>query len=134
DLKPSNILLREDDRPCVTDFGLVKMLQVGGNVTASGAILGTPAYMSPEQAAGQTGRVGPLSDVYSMGAILYELLTGQPPVRGATPLDTLVQVLEGEPARPTQVNPAIPRELESICIKCLEKNPEARYPTAGALA
>ena len=134
DLKPSNILLREDDQPCVTDFGLVKMLQVGGNVTASGAILGTPAYMSPEQAAGQTGRVGPLSDVYSMGAILYELLTGQPPVRGATPLDTLVQVLEGEPARPSQVNPAIPRELESICLKCLEKNPEARYPTAGALA
>ncbi len=131
DLKPSNILLREDDQPCVTDFGLVKMLQVAGNVTASGAILGTPAYMSPEQAAGQAGRVGPLSDVYSMGAILYELLAGQPPVRGATPLDTLVQVLEGEPARPSQVNPAIPRELESICLKCLEKNPEARYPTAG---
>jgi serine/threonine-protein kinase len=134
DLKPSNILLGEEDQPYVTDFGLVKMLQVGGNVTASGSILGTPAYMAPEQAAGQIGRVGPLSDVYSMGTILYELLTGQPPFREATALDTLVQVLEGEPPQPCKVNPSIPRDLELICLKCLEKAPEARYPSAAALA
>src|SRR5205823_14048547 len=105
-------LLGEEDQPYVTDFGLVKMLQVGGNVTASGSILGTPAYMAPEQAAGHTAQVGPRSDVYGMGAVLYELLTGQPPFRGATPLDTLVQVLEGEPAPPRTLSPTIPRDLE----------------------
>jgi serine/threonine-protein kinase len=134
DLKPSNILLDRDDQPYVTDFGLVKMLESDSHVTATGAVLGTPSYMAPEQAGGRAAQVGPLSDVYSLGAILYELLTGQPPFRGATPLDTLVQVLEGEPAPPRVRHPAVPRALEMVCLKCLEKAPEARYPSAGALA
>jgi serine/threonine-protein kinase len=134
DLKPSNILLDTDGRPRVTDFGLAKVLQAGGSLTFSGAIVGTPGYMAPEQAAGRGPEVGPLSDVYSLGAILYELLTGRPPFDEATPLDTLVQVLEGEPPRPSRLNPSIPRELELICLKCLEKAPTARYASAAALA
>jgi serine/threonine-protein kinase len=134
DLKPSNILLDEQGRPYVTDFGLVKMLGVESHKTSSGAVLGTPSYMAPEQAAGRASEVGPLSDVYSLGAILYELLTGRPVFREATPLDTLVQVLEGEPSRPAQLNPLIPPELEMICLRCLEKEPQERYPSAAALA
>ncbi|MCC6416803.1 MAG: serine/threonine protein kinase [Gemmataceae bacterium] len=134
DLKPSNILLDEDGRPYVTDFGLVKMLQVDSHKTATGAILGTPSYMAPEQAAGKVREVGPRSDVYSRGAILYEALTGQPPFREETPLDTLVQVLEGEPVRPSRRRPGIPRDLETVCLKCLEKAPEDRYLSAEALA
>jgi serine/threonine-protein kinase len=133
DLKPSNILLDDQDRPYVTDFGLVKMLG-SSQLTATGAIIGTPSYMSPEQAAGHADRVGPLSDVYSLGAILYELLTGRPPHQEATPLDTLVQVIEGEPAPPRRLNPDIPAKLEMICQKCLEKSAEDRYPSAKALA
>jgi serine/threonine-protein kinase len=134
DLKPSNILLDEQGRPCVTDFGLVKMITVGGKATATGTILGTPAYMAPEQAAGNLGTVGPQSDVYSLGAILYELLTGRAPIQEQTPLDALVQVLEGEPPRPRAINPQIPRDLELICLKCLEKAPDARYASAAAVA
>jgi serine/threonine-protein kinase len=134
DLKPSNILLDQDGLPRVTDFGLAKMLQAEGGVTRTGAIVGTPSYMAPEQAAGKGGDVGPLSDVYSLGAILYELLTGRPPFSGGSPLDTLVQVLEGEPPRPRRLRPAIPRELELICLKCLEKDPKSRYQSATALA
>jgi serine/threonine-protein kinase len=134
DLKPSNILLDVDGRPRVTDFGLAKMLQSDGRMTRTGAIVGTPGYMAPEQAAGRATEVGPLSDVYSLGAILYELLTGRPPFSGETPLDTLVQVIEGEPARPSAVRPGIPKALEQICLRCLEKTPSARYPTASALA
>jgi serine/threonine-protein kinase len=134
DLKPSNILLDEDGTPYVTDFGLVKMLQTDSHKTSTGQILGTPSYMAPEQAAGKVKEVGPLSDVYSLGAILYECLTGRPPFREATPLDTLVQVLEGEPVRPVRLNPRVPRDLETICLKCLEKAPEERYRSAEALA
>jgi serine/threonine-protein kinase len=133
DLKPSNILLDEEGRPYVTDFGLVKMLVPGSRVTTTGAILGTPAYMAPEQAAGRMDTVGPRSDVYSLGAILYELLTGRPPFQGETPLDTLVLVLEGEPDRPRRINPHVPPKLEMICLKCLEKDPAQRYPSAAAL-
>lgn len=134
DLKPSNVLLDEEGRPRVTDFGLAKMLQADGRMTRTGAIVGTPGYMAPEQAAGRGGEVGPLSDVYALGAILYELLTGRPPFQGETPLDTLVQVLEGEPPRPSRLRPEIPRALELVCLKCLERSPYGRYPSAVALA
>jgi serine/threonine-protein kinase len=135
DLKPSNILLDEAGQPYVTDFGLAKGLAGDSHRTSTGAIVGTASYMAPEQAAGgRSVAVGPRSDIYSLGAILYEMLTGRPPFRGETPLDTLVQVLEGEPVRPKAVNPAIPRELEVICLRCLEKAPEDRYPSATAVA
>ncbi|MCI0461905.1 MAG: serine/threonine protein kinase [Gemmataceae bacterium] len=134
DLKPSNILLDEQSHPYVTDFGLVKMLGDDSHKTVTGAILGTPSYMAPEQAAGRVREIGPRSDVYSLGAILYETLTGRPPFREESPLDTLVQVLEGEPIRPTRINPAVPPDLETICLKCLEKDPGDRYESAEALA
>ncbi len=134
DLKPSNILLDEQGQPYVTDFGLVKMLGTASGATATGAVLGTPAYMAPEQAAGRLDQVGPLSDVYSLGAILYELLTGRPPFQEENPLETLVQVIEGEPTRPRGLDPAIPPALELVCLKCLEKVPEKRYPSAAAVA
>jgi serine/threonine-protein kinase len=134
DLKPSNILLDAERRPYVTDFGLVKMLGAGSDLTSTGAILGTPSYMAPEQAAGRNAAVDALSDVYSLGAILYEALTGRPPYRGATPLDTLAQVLESEPASCRSVNPAVPPELELVCQKAMSKAPEERYTSAGDLA
>jgi len=134
DLKPSNILLRESGQPCVTDFGLVKVLEADSGITATGSILGTPSYMAPEQAAGRVADVGPLSDVYSLGAILYELITGRPPFQEKSALDTLVQVLEGEPQSPSRLNPSVPKALESICLKCLSKDPGDRYPSAEALA
>src|SRR5262249_45621830 len=126
--------LDECGRPYVTDFGLVKMLQTDSHKTSTGAILGTPSYMAPEQASGHAAAVGPLSDVYSLGAILYELLTGQPPFRAENPPDTRVQVREGEPARPRDLNPRVPHALETVCLRCLEKAPEERYPSAVALA
>jgi serine/threonine protein kinase len=133
DLKPSNILLDEAGRPCITDFGLAKMLTAEGSATRSGAIVGTPSYMAPEQAAGRGG-VGPLSDVYSLGAILYELLTGRPPFDEDNPLDTLVQVLESEPTAPGHLRDGLPRALEMICLRCLEKSRGQRYVSADALA
>jgi serine/threonine-protein kinase len=134
DLKPSNILLGADGHPYVTDFGIAKLLQGGGPQTVSGVIVGTPSYMPPEQAAGHVKEVGPRSDVYSLGAVLYEMLTGRPPFREESPLDTLVQVIEGEPEPPRRLNPLIPRDLEAVCLKCLEKDPAARYSSAAALA
>jgi serine/threonine-protein kinase len=133
DLKPSNILLDDKGQPYVTDFGLVKMLGTS-NQTTTGAILGTPAYMAPEQATGRPEQVGPHSDVYSLGAILYELLTGRPPFQAETALDTLVQVIESEPTQPRMLNPLLSRQLETICLRCLEKDPADRYPSAAALA
>jgi serine/threonine-protein kinase len=132
DLKPSNILVDADGRPFVTDFGLIKMAD--SELTSSQAIIGTPSYMSPEQAASQNDEVGPQSDVYSLGAILYELLTGRPPFLGASPLETLVEVLESEPPAPHEIRPGIPREIELVCLKALAKAPEHRYGSAEELA
>lgn len=134
DLKPSNILLEDNGTPFVTDFGLAKLFEEDCQHTRTGTIVGTPSYMAPEQAAGRAGAACPRSDVYSLGAILYETLTGRPPFREANPLDTLVQVLEGEPSLPRHLNPSVPPELEIICLRCLEKNPDHRYATAAALA
>src|SRR5439155_5291998 len=134
DLKPANILLDAEGYPYVTDFGLVKLLEADSHVTRSGVIIGTPSYMAPEQAAGHHAVVGPRSDIYSLGAILYEMLTGQPPFREETPLDTLVQVLEGEPASPRQLNQKVPHKLELVCLKCLAKDANERYATAAELA
>jgi WD40 repeat protein len=118
----------------VTDFGLATLAERSGEETASGTVLGTPAYMAPEQAEGRLKAVGPATDVYALGAILYELLVRRPPFRGATDVATLRQVVADEPARPRRLRPGLPRELEAICLKCLEKEPGRRYAGAGALA
>jgi serine/threonine-protein kinase len=133
DLKPSNVLLGPGNWPYIADFGLAKTLQGDSRMTGS-AIVGTPSYMSPEQAAARHGEVGPRSDVYSLGAILYEILAGQPPFHEASPLDTLVQVLENEPVLPSALHPEVPHELEMICSKCLAKSPDDRYASAAELA
>ncbi len=133
DLKPSNILIDEEGEPHVTDFGLAKRIQDAHHVTHSGAVVGTPAYMSPEQAAGNRG-IGPASDVYSLGAILYHMLTGVPPFQSASPMDAVMKVIEQDPIPPRQVNPAVDRDLELIAIRCLQKPPDLRYASAGALA
>jgi eukaryotic-like serine/threonine-protein kinase len=133
DLKAGNVLLTADGTPKVTDFGLAKLLDEAGQ-TLSGATMGTPSYMAPEQAAGEVHAIGPPADVYALGAILYEMLTGRPPFRGPTPLETIVQVVSTEPTPPRQLRPGCPRDLETVCLKCLEKAPSRRYPSAEALA
>jgi serine/threonine-protein kinase len=134
DLKPSNVLVDRADQPHVMDFGLAKRQDGAPSLTGAGAILGTPAYMPPEQAAGSRGVLGPASDVYALGAILYELLTGRPPFQSSSPVDTLLLVLEQEPVPPRLLNPRVERDLEMICLKCLQKPADLRYPTAAALA
>jgi tRNA A-37 threonylcarbamoyl transferase component Bud32 len=134
DLKPANVLLAEDGTPKVTDFGLAKRVEVGSGQTASGAILGTPSYMAPEQAAGSSKRVGPAADVYALGAILYECLTGRPPFKAAALAETLLQVLSEEPASVRQLQPGVPADLETICHRCLQKEAPNRYGSAAELA
>jgi len=134
DLKPANVLLDRSGTPRITDFGLAKRLGASLGHSQSGSPLGTPSYMAPEQARGDRREVGPRSDVYALGAILYEMLTGRPPFRGETPVDTLRLVLDEEPIAPRALNPRAPRDLVTICLKCLEKAPEHRYATAALLA
>jgi serine/threonine protein kinase len=134
DLKPSNVLIDRFDQPRVTDFGLAKRVQSDSSLTATGAVIGTPGYMPPEQASAERGKLGPASDVYALGAVLYELVTGRPPFRAATPIDTIMQVLHEEPAAPRLLNPAIERDLETIILKCLAKDAAQRYASALELA
>jgi WD40 repeat protein len=133
DLKPSNILLDGQERPHVSDFGLAKLVEHDSSLTGTEAVMGTPSYMAPEQASGQTRQLTVTADVYSLGAILFELLTGQPPFRAETALATMRQVIEQEPPRPRALCPSLDRDLEIICLKCLEKDPSRRYGSAGAL-
>ncbi len=133
DLKPSNILMDEQGRPLVTDFGLAK--RIGGEgLTQSGAIVGTPAYMAPEMVTNRRGQPSPASDVYSLGVILYEMLTGRPPFQAATPVDAMLLVLDQEPVRPGLLNPNVDVDLELICLKCIQKEADLRYESAAALA
>ncbi len=134
DLKPANILIDEQGEPHVTDFGLAKRTTAATSLTHSGAILGTPSYMAPEQASGGRGNVGPLCDVYSLGAILYALLTGRPPFQGASPVDTLLMVLEQDLLPPRLLNRRVSRDLEMIVLRCLQKPAELRYKSPGELA
>jgi WD40 repeat protein len=150
DLKPSNILLAcspgalaersaaasrlHEAVPKIADFGLAKQLDAATLNTQSGAVLGTPDFMAPEQAAGAPGAVGPAADVYALGAILYYLLTGRPPFLAATPLDTLLRVRSEEPVAPSVLQPTVPRDLDTVCLKCLQKSPDRRYDSAAQLA
>ncbi len=135
DLKPANVLLTPDGTPKITDFGLAKLLVGGEGVqTRAGSVLGTPNYMPPEQATGKAQEIGPPTDVYALGAILYELLTGRPPFQAASPLETIQQVLAEPPVPPRRLQPRLPGDLEIICLKCLQKDPHKRYGRAEELA
>jgi WD40 repeat protein/predicted Ser/Thr protein kinase len=132
DLKPANVLLTDDGTPKVVDFGLAKSLEADSNLTKSGAFIGTPSYAAPEQAEGQA--VGPAADIYALGAIFYHMLTGRPPFQAATVLGTLDQVKSADPVPPSRLQPGLPRDAETIALKCLEKDPHRRYTDAAALA
>jgi WD40 repeat protein/tRNA A-37 threonylcarbamoyl transferase component Bud32 len=134
DLKPGNILLTPEGAPKVADFGLAKLLNADSGLTRTDSVLGSPSYMAPEQAGGKTKEVGPAADVYALGAILYELLTGRPPFRGATMLETLEQVKTTDAVPPSRLVPGLPRDAETIALKCLQKDPSRRYESAAALA
>jgi WD40 repeat protein/tetratricopeptide (TPR) repeat protein/tRNA A-37 threonylcarbamoyl transferase component Bud32 len=134
DLKPANVLLAEDGTPKITDFGLARRGESGTGLTATGDVLGTPSYIAPEQAGGETKHAGPAADIYALGAILYECLTGRPPFRAATTVETLLQVLGQEPVTVRQLQPQTPVDLATICHKCLQKEPRKRYASALELA
>jgi WD40 repeat protein len=134
DLKPANVLLTTEGEPRITDFGLAKRLEDGTGPTQTGVVLGTPSYMAPEQAACESKEIGPATDVYALGAILYEALTGRPPFQAATLIDTLDQVRSQEVVPPRSLQAKLPRDLETICLKCLEKDHNRRYETANGLA
>lgn len=134
DLKPSNVLIDAFDQPRITDFGLAKLLSSPSELTVTGQMLGTPNYMPPEQVAAKDGGLGPASDIYSLGALLYYLVTGRPPFAGSTLEETLLQVVDLDPISPRRLNPSVSVDLETVCLKCLEKIPAKRYPDAQALA
>src|SRR6266704_3821880 len=134
DIKPGNILLDADGEPHLTDFGLVRLVEKESTITRTIEVLGTPSYMAPEQAAGEAAQLTTAADVYGLGAVAYHLITGQPPFAGGTTYETIQQVLETEPRRPSLLNRAVDRDLETICLKCLEKEPAKRYGSAEALA
>jgi len=133
DLKPANVLLTSDGVPKITDFGLAKRLDAPGQ-TSTGSVMGTPSYMAPEQAEGRTHDIGTPTDIWALGAILYEALTGRPPFLADAPLDTMLLVVRADPVPPARLNHKVPRDLDTICLKCLEKDPKRRYPSALALA
>src|SRR5262245_50477379 len=134
DLKPANILLTPDGTPKVTDFGLARRLDGGAGLTGTGIALGTPSYMAPEQVGGKADAVGTATDVYALGAVLYEVLTGRPPFKGESAAETLQQVISQDPVPPSRLNAKVPRDLETICLNCLHKEPGRRYASAAALA
>ena len=134
DLKPANILMTSDGVPKISDFGLAKHLEEDSAATKTGTVLGTPSYMSPEQAQGAVKEVGPASDQYSLGTILYEMLTGRPPFLAADPVETILEVIHNEPVSPRQLQPTVPVDLDTICLKALQKDPGKRYASAEDLA
>jgi serine/threonine-protein kinase len=134
DLKPSNVIIDGNDQPRIADFGLAKRVRGDFGVTVTGQALGSPNFMPPEQTSAKSGKVGPASDVYGIGAVLYHLLAGRPPFHAETIEELLLLLRDADPVTPRLLNPSVPRDLETICLKCLEKDPARRYATAQALA